>query len=123
MQRMAKLLLNLRHVADDEIEDVTAFLDAHGIAWYPTKPSLFGISAGGIWIEDNADWPRARALMDDYQRQRSERVRRAQAEAVRDGRARTFGDVLRDEPIRVVLTMLAIAFLLALVAVPGWMLR
>lgn len=120
---MAKLLLNLRHVAEDEIDDVTAFLDAHGIAWYPTRPSLFGISAGGIWIEDNADWPRARVLMDEYQQQRSQRVRREQTEAVRDGRARTFADVLRDEPLRVVLTVLAICALLALVAVPGWLLR
>ena len=30
---MAKMLLNLRHVPEDEADDVRAFLDANRIAW------------------------------------------------------------------------------------------
>jgi hypothetical protein len=36
---MAKLLLNLRNVGDDEYADVCTLLDQHGIAWYRTEPS------------------------------------------------------------------------------------
>ena len=47
---MSKLLLNLRDVPDDEADDVRRFLDSGGIDYYETRPSLWGISGGGIWI-------------------------------------------------------------------------
>ena len=52
---MAKLLLNLRHVLDDEADDVRAFLDASDIAYYETSPGFWNISLGGIWIRDDDD--------------------------------------------------------------------
>ena len=103
---MSKLLLNLRHVPDDEADDVRAMLDGAGIAYYETKPSAWGISAGGI-----------------YQGERSARARAAYAAARRDGTAETFWTVLRAEPGRVFLVALGIGFLLALVALPVLLLR
>ncbi len=49
---MSKLLMNLRHVPEDEADEVRALLDEHAIAYYETKPSRWGISSGGIWIAD-----------------------------------------------------------------------
>lgn len=72
---MSKLLLNLRNVPDDEADDVRGFLDANRIDHYDTPPGPFGISAGGIWIRDTHDLPRAKQLMADYQRERLARVR------------------------------------------------
>lgn len=115
---MAKLLLNLRMVPDDEAGDVRAFLDANGIAFHETRPSRWGISHGGIWVSDDADWPRARALMDDYQAGRQARARGEREAALRDGTAETFADVLRREPARVAAIALGIVVLLALVALP-----
>jgi hypothetical protein len=120
---MSKLLLNLRHVPDDEADDVRAMLDAHRIAFYETPPSLWGISAGGIFITENDDIAQAKRLMADYQQQRQARVRAEHADAVRAGTAPTFWTVLRTEPMRVVLTVLAIVFLLGLVALPVILLR
>ena len=54
---------------------------------------------------------------------RSIRARAEYATAVRDGTAETFWSMLRDEPGRVLLTLLAIAFLLGLVALPVILLR
>ena len=56
---MSKLLLNLRHVPDDEADDVRAMLDEGGIAYYETRPSAWGISAGGIFVTEEADVPEA----------------------------------------------------------------
>ena len=120
---MSKLLLNLRNVPDDEADDVRAMLDAHRIAFYETPPSLWGISAGGIFVTDNEDIAQAKRLMADYQQQRQARVRAEHAAAVRDGTAPSFWTVLRTEPVRVVLTVLAILFLLGLVALPVVLLR
>lgn len=120
---MAKLLLNLRHVLEDEADDVRAMLDQARIAYYETPPSMWGISAGGLYVRDDADLPEARRLMAGYQAQRSARVRAEHEAAVRAGTAETFWTVLRAEPLRVVLTVLAIAFLLGLVALPAILLR
>lgn len=120
---MAKLLLNLRNVPDDEADDVRAMLDAARIAFHETPPSMWGISAGGIYVEDNADVAEAKRLMADYQAQRSSRVRAEREAAIRDGTAETFWSVLRAEPLRVVLTVVAIVFLLGLVALPIVLLR
>lgn len=120
---MAKLLLNMRMVPEDEAADVRAFLDAHGIAHYDTKPSRWGISYGGIWVRDDADIVRAKALMAEYQARRAAGAREAHAASVRDGTAETFSDIARREPLRVALTLVAIVFLLGLVALPVLLLR
>lgn len=116
---MAKLLLNLRNVPDDEADDVRAFLDAEKIAYYETKPSFWGITVGGIWIQDDADVARAKRAMAVYQEQRGARARAEYAAAKQDGTAETFGMVLRTNPARVLLTFLAIAFVLGLMALPA----
>ncbi len=120
---MAKLLLNLRNVPDDEADDVRAMLDANGIAFYETKPGPWNISVGGIWVTDDAAIAEARRLMADYQQRRGERARAEYEAAVRDGTAQTFWSALRAEPARVVLALIGILFALALVALPVLLLR
>jgi hypothetical protein len=120
---MSRLLLNLRNVPDDEADDVRAMLDANRIDFYETTPSIWGISAGGIFVKDGLQFDRAKRLMADYQEQRRTRVRAEYAAAREAGTAETFWTVLRAEPLRVVLTLLGIAFLLGLVALPVYLLR
>ena len=119
---MSKLLLNLRQVPEDEADDVRAFLDANGIAYYETAPSRWGISHGGIWLTHDRDFAEAKRLMAEYQAQRSVQAREAWAAARRDGSAESFVDVVRREPLRVLLTAVAILFLLGLVALPVFLL-
>ena len=114
---MAKLLLNLRNVPDDEAGEVRAWLGREGIAFYETAPSSWGIS-------HDADLPRARALMADYQAARGERARAARQQARQDGSADTFARQLRARPLYVAGMLLAIAAILALtLALPWWLLR
>lgn len=120
---MSRLLLNLRNVMEDEADDVRAFLDAHDIAYYETTPSRWGISFGGIWLSNDADLVEAKRLMADYQQQRQTRVRAEHAQAVRDGTAETFTDLVRADPLRVALNIIAILLLLGLVALPVWLLQ
>jgi len=119
---MAKLLLNLRYVPDDEAADVRDFLDAAGMEWYQTRPSPFGISHGGIWLRNNEDFAEAKRLMAEYQRGRQARAREARERAQREGTTETFADIARADPVRLVMIVLAIIFLVGLMAVPGYML-
>ncbi len=120
---MSKLLLNLRNVPDDEADDVREMLEAKRIAFYETPPSIWGISAGGIFVRDDADIAEAKRLMAEYQQQRQARARAEHAAAVRDGTAGTFWTQLRDEPLRVVLAVLGIVLALALLALVPVLLR
>jgi uncharacterized protein DUF6164 len=119
---MSKLLLNLRDVPDDEADDVRRFLDAGGIGYYETRPSRWGISAGGIWIRDDGDVAEAKRLMAKYQLERQARAREERAEAQRNGTAEAFTDVLRTQPLRVALTVITIVLLLGLLVVPALLL-
>jgi hypothetical protein len=114
---MSKLLLNLRNVPDDEADDVRGFLDSAGIAYYETRPNIWGIS-GCIWIRDDGDVAEAKRLMAEYQRERAKHARAERAEALRSGTAQTFADVLRTQPLQVALTLIAIVLLLGLTAIP-----
>jgi hypothetical protein len=120
---MSKLLLNLRDVPDDEAGDVRAMLDAQRIAYYETPPSFWGISSGGIWVTEDADFAEAKRALDDYERQRRDRVRAEYAAARREGTAETFIGILRSDPMRVALALLGILIALGLVALPVILLR
>lgn len=120
---MSKLLLNLRNVADDEIQDVTALLDQAGIAHYRTEPSPWGISWGGIWVRDDPEHARAKALMARYQQGRGERVRAERQAALADGSAETFGTLIRRRPVFVLAVLLGMAVAAALVLLPFVLLR
>ena len=119
---MSKLLLNLRDVPDDEADDVRRLLDSTGIGYYETRPSLWGVSGGGIWIREDGNVATAKRLMAEYQRERQTRAREERAAAESSGAAETFVDVLRTRPFRVALTAIAIALLLALMAAPAMLL-
>lgn len=121
--RMAKLLLNLRNVPEDEANEVSALLDAHGIAWYVTPPSPWGISFGGIWLREASDHPRAKALLADYQQRRGEAARALRQAQLRDGTAETFADHIRRRPVFVVSGLLAMLAAAALVLLPFFLLR
>lgn len=119
---MAKLLLNLYRAPDDEAEDVRRLLDQHKLQWYETLPSMWGVSHGGIWLRHDEDFPEAARLLQAYESDRSQRVRAEFAAARAAGTAPTFWSLLRAHPGYVLACLVAIAFALAIVAVPVWLL-
>lgn len=104
--------MNLRHVPEDEAEEVRELLDAHGIAYYETPPNRWGISMGGIWLHDEADSTRARELLDAYQYERLERARAEQAERRAGDTQETLAGMIRRDPLRVLLYVAIVAVLL-----------
>ncbi|MBO9662569.1 DUF6164 family protein [Dokdonella sp.] len=115
---MPSLLLNLRHVPDDEADEVRALLDAHRIEFYETPPSRWGISAGAIWITDEDVAPEAKRLFADYQAKRQAQAQADYATARREGTAPTWWTMLRHEPLRVLMAVLVAALVLGLLVLP-----
>lgn len=115
---MPKMLLNLRHVPDDEVAEVRALMREHHIACYDTPPGPFGITAGAIWVENTEDYPRARELMDDYQEERANRVRAEWQDARQRGEADTLASSIRRHPLKTALIVAGSIFVLMVLFAP-----
>ncbi len=111
---MSKLLIKLRYAPDDEIEEIRSLLQEHRIDFYETQAGPWGISAPGIWLNDEREYDRAKALLDDYQKNRF-REKRAEYERLRRaGQHRTFLQNLLEKPVQVVLYTLVAGLILYL---------
>jgi len=109
---MAAKLFKLRNVPDDEANDIRQLLEEHRLSCYETDAGAWGISVPAIWLHESADLEQAKALIDDYQRQRAIRM---QAEHQRDkaaGQHATVWGNIKKKPIHFVLLVMAVLFVL-----------
>ena len=118
MPTMAKLLVNLRNVPDDEADEVRDLFVTHAIDFYETKPSLWGVSAGGIWLANAQQVDEAQRLLADYQARRAATARAEREAAVREGRAPSTWSNLRENPRQAVVAVVGIVLMLAIVTLP-----
>jgi len=115
---MTHHLMNLRHVPDEEADEIRELFEAHDVPYYETPPSRWGISMGGFWVHDDDEARRARALLEEYQRERWQRQREAYEQDLASGRVGGFWHRLRHKPVTTVAACLAIAVILALTLAP-----
>lgn len=99
---MAVQLFRLRGVPDDEADEVRALLSENDIDFYETPGGNWGISMPAIWLRDDGELDRARALLDRYQEQRAADARAERERLKREGKERSLLDELREDPIRFV---------------------
>ncbi|ERS86960.1 hypothetical protein Q672_13655 [Marinobacter sp. EVN1] len=111
-------LMNLRHVPDDEADEIRALFEEHEVRYYETPPSRWGISMGGFWVQDADEAARAKALLDDYQRQRFQSQRQAYEQGLARGEIGGIGSMFRRYPLRTLAACLAIAAIAAISLLP-----
>ncbi|HAC27167.1 DUF6164 family protein [Marinobacter sp. bablab_jr008] len=111
-------LMNLRHVPDDEADEIRALFEEHGVRYYETPPSRWGISMGGFWVHDAEEAARAKALLDEYQRQRFQSQRQAYEQGLARGEIGGIGSMFRRYPLRTLAACLAIAAIAAISLLP-----
>ena len=101
---MAKLLFRLNGVSFDEAEEVRSALDEAGYAFYETDEGRFGFGVAGIWLYEEAQYPDARALLDQLQSERSERLR--------DQPGKPFREHLLEKPVAVITMIIGLAIVI-----------
>jgi hypothetical protein len=111
---MAKLIFRLRNVPDDEAEDVRQLFEDHDIGVYETDAGNWGISLPAIWLEDDSQFEQAKTLLDNYQRARAIRMREQYEELRRQGLQTSMFSVLKEQPLRSIIYLLAIGVILYL---------
>lgn len=115
---MAKLLMNLRHVPQDETDEVRALLDEQRIDYYETKANRWGLSSACLWLRNDAEYPRARSLLDAYQKERAQRMRAEHEERRRRGEADTWLTRLMENPLRFAIYVVAIVGMIYVALLP-----
>lgn len=109
---MSALAFRLRNVPQEEAEEVRALLEEHDIECYETTAGNWGIAMPGIWVHNDEDLPRARSLINDYQRHRSEIQRQHYERGLRSGDTLTLSQRIRTQPWRVAGIVLFCLFIL-----------
>lgn len=99
---MSKLLFRLRNVPEDEAQDVRELLESHDIAYFETSAGNWGISLPAIWTNESEKFEFARGLIDDYQAERTSRLRREYQLSKERGEAKTLWHSFRESPIKFV---------------------
>ena len=105
---MAVLIFNLRHVPDDEAQDVRELLLDNNIGFYETSAGILSMSVPGLWVVNEEQVEEARHLIDEYQQSRQDRVRKDYELRKRQGSARTFMDMFKEAPVSYISYILAI---------------
>lgn len=111
-------LMNLRHVPDDEADEIRALFAEHEVSYYETPPSFWGISMGGFWVHDATEAERARALLREYQARRQSRQRQVWQQSLREGRGASIWHQFLRKPVTVIAAVLALVFILGVSLAP-----
>lgn len=111
---MSRLVFRMRDVPDDEAAEVRELLEQHDIDYFETFPGNWGISMPGLWLKNPEDFDRARALLDDYQQQRSKRMKSDYAQRRERGEVPGQLDYLLAHPIRSLMILLLLGAVLYL---------
>ncbi|MES2624411.1 MAG: DUF6164 family protein [Pseudomonadota bacterium] len=113
---MAVKLMNLRNVPVDELVEIYDLLDCNAIEYYETTAGTFGISLAALWLRDESQLEKAKSLLDEYAEQRLASAR-VEFENLRNaGKARSFADFIKENPLRFVLST-ALVFALLYISV------
>lgn len=97
---MSKILFKLNGVPDDEANDVRTLLTDNGIDYYETSAGNWGVSMPAIWLKDAGQFKKARALLDEYQKERTIRMRREFDRLKKEGKNKTLLDAVKEKPVQ-----------------------
>lgn len=117
-QNMSCLIFKLKHVTQEEADEVKQLLADHNIAVYETDSGVFGTSVAGLWLHDVEQKNEAKALLAEYTLVRQQRVR-AEYQRLRDrGEIETLWQRFKAKPVQLTLAAIAVGFILLFTVMP-----
>lgn len=115
---MGALLFKLNQVPEDEAEDVRQLFEEHDFPTYETHAGFWGLGVSAIWLADPEQLPEAKALLEEYQRERQARQQALKVEREAAGEQPTFLQRAMQAPVRFIAMIVAIGVILALSILP-----
>lgn len=111
---MTTLLFSLRGVPDDEAYEIKELLDTHEINYYETSAGNWGISMPALWLANTDELEKANKILNEYHTQRAITQRENYEQLKRERKNRRFVDVMTNNPIKLLIYLIAIVFILYL---------
>ena len=96
---MSKLVFRLNNVPEEEAQMVRELLTDHNIEFYETHAGRWGISVAALWLHQEEDFQRARAIIDEFQQTHHLKMRTEYEQAKEAGLVPTFWQLLRASPL------------------------
>lgn len=115
---MTILIFKLQNVPDDEAADVRELLAENDIYFYETHAGFWRLGVDGLWLPDDTHLERARELIRAYQQERTAQQKKVYADLVEQGQAPTLWQNFKVSPLRFVLLIIAVFFVLTLTLAP-----
>ncbi len=115
---MTTLLFKLQNVPDDEATDIRELLAENDIYFYETHAGFWRLGVDGLWLPDDTNLERARELIKAYQVERTINQQKVYADLVEQGQAPTLWQNFLLSPLRFVLLIVAVFFVLTLTLAP-----
>lgn len=109
---MSKLLFRMRNVPEDEAHEVRELLEKHEIEYFETFGGNWGISLPAIWLKKADQFEMARQLLDEYQHDRSIRLRTEYQLSKERGESKTLWHSFRESPLQFIVYFSMIALVL-----------
>ena len=109
---MSTLLFSLRGVPDDEADEIRELLTENNIDYYETSAGNWGISMPALWVKNNEEVFEAQKLLNQYHQQRAITQREIYDQLKKEGGNKQLLDVLTENPLRFIIYIGAIAFIL-----------
>lgn len=106
---MARLLFRLAHVPAAEADHVRSALHQAEVDFYETTAGRWGMSLAALWVRSDDDYLRGRAIIEECQQHLHELPQEPVA---------SFGQRLRERPLELLLTLLALLGILAISLMP-----
>jgi TRAP-type mannitol/chloroaromatic compound transport system permease small subunit len=117
---MTHKVLNLRNVPTDELDEIYALLDSHGIDFYETKAGVFGMSLPALWVRETSQYQQAILLLEQYAFERAQRAREQFAAELAEGKARTALDMFKEHPAQFVFYLALVVAMIYFSTVYFW---
>ena len=109
---MPILLFPLRNVPADEAQEIRELLISNQVEFYETPAGRWGISAPGIWLEDEKALQYAKSLIQAYQKERVARQRQEYEFLKKAGENKTIVDSLKENPFQFVVYLAIVVVVL-----------
>jgi len=102
----------------EEVDGLIELLHNEGVVCYSTDAGRWRLGVDGLWIAHDADLPKAQELAGGFQYEFSQESRADFERRLAEGTAPTFATQLRQRPLAVIVTLLAIAAVAMLSLLP-----
>lgn len=102
----------MRDVPDDEAREVKELLEKHEIEYFETYAGNWGISMPALWLKNTKQFELARQILDEYQTERTKRIRNEYQLSKEKGEVQTMWHSFKERPLQFTTYFLIIIFIL-----------